>query len=171
MVISEVSKLFAVLSAAYPRFDVDEVKLQLWYEMLKDIPYQLATLLVKKHICESPYPPVISDIRGAAAEITCSEEYGLDAGGAWGEVMRGIRNHGIYDPEGALSSMSQRTGEVVRRIGWREICRSENLSVIRGQFIKIYETLESRERKGMLLTEGIRREIALIGGSRNMLQS
>ena len=59
--------------------------------------------------------------------------------------------------------MSRRTAEVVKRISWREICQSENLSVIRGQFIKIYESLEKRERKSMKLPEGIRREIEGIG--------
>jgi hypothetical protein len=37
MVISEISKLFAVLAAAYTRFEVDDIKLHLWYEILKDI--------------------------------------------------------------------------------------------------------------------------------------
>ena len=99
MVISEVSKLFAVLAAAYSRFDADDIKLQLWYEMLKDIPYDVAQVLIKKHICESPYPPTISDIRESVVEITYSEDGRLDAGGAWGEVMRCIRNYGIYSPE------------------------------------------------------------------------
>lgn len=159
MVISEVSKLLAVLSAAYSKFDVDEIKLKLWYEMLKDIPYQVAVVVVKKHICESPYPPAISDIREAAALAVSSEEFRIDAGGAWGEVMRAIRNYGVYSPEEALSSMSKRTAQVVKRIGWREICHCENLSVIRGQFIKIYEALDMRERKDMMLSKDLKKEI------------
>jgi hypothetical protein len=163
VVISEVSKLFAVLAAAYPRFDVDDIKLKLWYEMLKDIPYMVAQTMVKKYICENPYPPTISDIREAVAEVARSKEGELDAGGSWGEVMRCIRNYGIYNPEEALSNMSRRTAEVVKRIGWREICQSESLSVIRGQFIKIYESLEKRERKSMILPESIRKEIEGFG--------
>lgn len=164
MVIGEISKLFAVLSAAYAKFEVDDIKLQLWYEMLADIPYSMAKLVVKKHICESPYPPTISDIRGTVVEITCREIYELDAGSAWGEVMKCIRNYGIYNPEEALASMSKRTAEVVRRISWREICQSENLSVVRGQFVKIFEILEKRERKNMLIPERMRREIEGIRG-------
>lgn len=78
--------------------------------------------------------------------------------------MRCIRSYGIYNPQEAMSSLNPRTAEVVRSISWREICLSENLSVIRGQFIKIFETLEKREKRNILIPERVRLEIEEING-------
>jgi hypothetical protein len=63
----------------------------------------------ERGIWKETNPPTISDIRESAVEIACSEDGELDAGGAWGEVMKCIRNYGIYNPEGAMSNMNRRT--------------------------------------------------------------
>ena len=49
----ETAKLLAVLAAAFPRFEVDDLKVQVWYEMLGDLDYSLASLAIKKLILES----------------------------------------------------------------------------------------------------------------------
>lgn len=85
MVKSEVAKLLAVLAAAYSKFEVNDIKLQLWYEMLSDISYEAAQCAVKKYICESSYPPSIADIRSAVADIYDGDN-AKDAGAAWGRL-------------------------------------------------------------------------------------
>jgi hypothetical protein len=125
----------------------------------KDIPYQAAQLMVKKYICESSYPPSIADIRREASEMTSPGDEMQDAGSAWGEVVRSIRIYGIYRPEEAISSMSRRTADVVKNMSWQDICMCENLSVIRGQFLKIYACLEERETKERMLPVELRREL------------
>lgn len=44
-----------------------------------------------------------------------------------------------------MVNLSEFTRKVVNQIGYREICLSENLEIIRAQFRKAYETLEKRE--------------------------
>lgn len=62
---SEVIKLLAMLSAAYPNMkEVDKVTVELWYDCLKDIDVKDGLIATRKHIMESPYPPTIADIRG-----------------------------------------------------------------------------------------------------------
>lgn len=63
MVKSEVSKILAVLAAAYPKFEVDEFRLQLWYEMIKDISYEDAQGGIKNIICNSRFAPTIAEVR------------------------------------------------------------------------------------------------------------
>lgn len=160
MVKAEVSKLLAIFAAAYPRFDVNDIKLQLWFEMLQDIPYELAQVAVKKLICERNFPPTISDIRAAVGDLLnpyCDEE---DAGTAWGEVMQAVRNYGIYRPEEAISSMNRKTARIVKQLGWQEICLCENLGVIRGQFIRLYDALEEREKKNRMQPGELRKMIS-----------
>ena len=145
----EVAKLLAVLAASYPRFEVDDLKVQVWHEMLGDLDYSLASLAIKRLILESTFPPSIAEVRKAAVEIQTPEQ--TTGAQAWGEVIRAIRNYGVYREEEALASMSPRTAYVVKCMGWREICMGEESGVIRGQFLKMYQQVAGRTKKQLYL--------------------
>ena len=157
---SEVAKLLAVIAAAYPKFEVDDLKVQVWHEMLGDLEYKMASLAIAKLIQESTFPPSIAEIRKAANDILHPEQ--TTGTQAWGEVIRAIRNYGVYREEEALASMSPRTAYVVKCMGWREICMAEELGVIRGHFLKMYQQVAEREQKEQLLPPAMRREIKQI---------
>lgn len=148
----EVIKLLAIIAAAYPNMkEVNEVQINIWYDCLKDIDVKVALTAIKKHILESTFPPSIADIRKQVAEITMPETAKLDGTTAWGEVLKAIKEYGYYREEEALANMSPMTAKVVKYMGWREICLSEQPDVIRGQFLKMYEILSNREKQDRLL--------------------
>jgi len=153
----EVAKLLVVLAASYPKFEVDDVKVQVWHEMLGDLDYAVASMAVKKIIMQNTFPPAIAEVRKAAAELTNPEN--LTSSEAWGEVTRAIRNYGYYRGEEALASLSPTTAQVVRYMGWREICMSEDIGVIRGQFLRMYEQIATREQEKQLLSPTMQTEI------------
>ena len=70
---------------------------------------------------------------------------------AWGEVITAIREYGGYEPEKALQSMSPVTRLAVQRIGWKELCMSEDQNIDRAHFFKIYQAEESRQKENTLL--------------------
>ena len=158
----DIVKLFALLTAAYPRFDTfsDPAKvrpvIKLWAELLADIPYDVAETAAKKLMLESPYPPTIADVRKQITEITTPKEYQIDAAEAWGEVMQAIRHYGYYRPNEALSSLSPQTAKVVRYIGWNEINTCEEIGVVRGQFLKMFDAVSKRETQNRHLPIGLR---------------
>ncbi len=158
----EVAKLLAVLAASYPKFEVDDLKVQVWHEMLGDLDYGIASLAIKKLILESTFPPSIAEVRKAVVEIQTPEQ--TNGAQAWGEVVRAIRRYGYYDPDGAIQSKSNRTARVVQMIGWREICLSEEPGVVRGQFLKMYQQVAEREQKMRLLPQSLRDEIQKLAG-------
>ncbi len=162
----EVAKLLVVLAASYPKFEVDDLKVQVWHEMLGDLDYSLANLAIKKLILESTFPPSIAEVRKAAMEILNPDV--MTAADAWGEVVQAIRRYGYYRAEEALASMSPETARVVRSIGWQEICMSEEPGVIRGQFLKMYQQVAEREQKEKLLPQGLREDIQRIAGRMDM---
>lgn len=168
MVMFEVAKLLAVIAAAYSRFEVNEIKQQLWFEMLRDIPYEAAQVSLKRHICESPYPPSISDIRREASKLTGPED-NPEVGEAWGEVQKAISSYGMYNPEEAFKSMSTLTARAVKYMGWREICTSGEPSVIRGQFMRIYESLKLREEKYRHIPQELKAAIETIAKKKELL--
>lgn len=164
----EVIKLLGIIAAAYPNMkEVDEATVALWYECLKDVDVKPALVAVKKHILESIYPPSIADIRKQITEITMPKEQKIDGATAWGEVVSAIKNYGIYREEEALASMSPLTQRVVKYMSWQEICLSDNPGVVRGQFLKMYETIAEQEKRDMLLPDSFKQEMKQIAKNSN----
>lgn len=164
------SFIIAALKSNYRNFGVDtKEQIEFWYEMLKDIDYQILELAVKKLISEMVYPPTIADIRKAVAETI--EEPMLDAAGAWGEVKLAIRNYGSYREEEALKSLSPITRKVIEGMGWKELCwsKSENEMANRAHFIKLYEALTDREKKEQVLSMQVRSDIKALQTNRKKI--
>lgn len=168
MVRSEVAKLLAVLAAVYPRFEVNELMEQIWFEMLQDVPYQVAQVAVKKLILENPYPPAIADIRKQVTEIIIPAEERIDAVTAWGEVIKAMHYYGYYRQDEALVNMSPLTARVVKCMGWQEICTGEDIDVIRGQFLKMYQQIQTRDKEEALLPESLKSDIARIAAKHGL---
>ena len=157
---SDVIKLLAMLSAAYPNMkEVTNITVDIWYDCLKDIDSNVALTAIKKHILESPFPPVVADIRKQIAAVTTPLEDRLDSSEAWGEVISAMKNYGSYEETEALKSMSPTTRKVVKYMSWREMCLSEKLGVTRGQFLKMYETVAQREEQNRLLPGDMKNKI------------
>ncbi|SCG82697.1 hypothetical protein DW1_1124 [Proteiniborus sp. DW1] len=159
----EVIKLLAMLAAAYPNMkEVNEVQINLWYDCLKDIDTKVALAAIKKHILESTFPPSIAEIRKQVMEVATPANEKLDGASGWGEVIKAIKEYGYYREKEALESMTPVTRKVVKYMGWQEICHSEKPDVVRGQFLKMYETVAEREKQDRLLPETFREEIKQI---------
>jgi len=152
----EMAVILKILMDTFKDFEANDSKFAIWYELLGDLDFKIVKIAVEKLIIQSPYVPAISDIRKQAVEIMHPS---IDATEAYGEVRRAIKEYGYdYAPE-AFGSMSPLTRKVCEYIGWQNICLSEEPSVIRGQFLKMYEQLREREQKEMLLPEGLKKEM------------
>jgi hypothetical protein len=152
----EMIVILAVLKEAYKDFQVTETKINLWFNLLGDLDFKIVQVAVKKLILESPYVPTISDIRKQAIEIIHPS---IDATEAYGEVRRAIKEYGYDNAPEAFGSMSPLTRRVCEYIGWQNICLSEEPSIIRGQFLRMYSELREKEQKEMLLPEGLKKEM------------
>ena len=163
---AEVAKILTVLAAAYPKFEVDDLKVRVWHEMLGDLDYATANMAVKKLILENTFPPSIAEVRKAAMEILNPDA--MTAAEAWGEVERAIRIYGYYRETEALESMSPSVAKVVKYIGWQNICLNEEPGVIRGQFLKMYQQVQERDHREMLLPADLRQGIQRLAGMMDM---
>lgn len=169
---SEVIKLLAMLAAAYPNMkEVNEIQVTLWHDCLKDIDSRVALAAIKKNILESPFPPTIADIRKQVTEVTALESEKLDGATAWGEAMKAIKHYGYYREKEALESMSPMTAKVVKYMGWEEICHSEKIDVVRGQFLKMYEALSKRANQERLLPTDFKEKMGEIASSQKAIAS
>ena len=136
-------KEFALFASAlrtyYPREKLlpNEQAMELWFNQLQDIPYKLAELTLNTWVATNKWSPSIADIREKATGLTQGEP--KDWGEAWREVLRAINIYGSYQELEALESMDETTKRVVERLGFRNICLSEDIQVDRANFRMIYE--------------------------------
>jgi hypothetical protein len=165
---AEFSKLMAFITAAVDK-PVARPTVDAYYEMLGDLPYDLAAVAVKKIIATDEYPtlPTIGKIRQAAAEI--SRGHILSAPEAWGMVLKAVHEYGYYREGEALAALPEQVAEVVRWMGFQTICMSEKISVDRGQFLRMYEIHQKREQEQALLPPAIKTLIADLAGGMKML--
>ena len=165
---TEFSKLMAFVTAAVDK-PVARPTLDAYFDMLQDLPYDLAAVAVKKIIATDEYPtlPTIGKIRQAAAEI--SRGHILSAPEAWGMVLKAVHEYGYYREGEALAALPEQVAEVVRWMGFQTICMSEKISVDRGQFLRMYETHQKREQEQALLPPAVRDMMKQLAGGMKML--
>lgn len=157
MTVQEFGTIAAAIKAAWPNANImpDKQSKDIWYTMLHDIEYPVCLNAIKQLMSTSKFAPSIAEIRERCAGV-CHET--RDWGAAWDEVLRAVRFYGMYQEEAALQNMSEDTRACVRRIGFQNICLSENITADRANFRMIYEAM-SREKKEMLqLPEKVRSE-------------
>ena len=167
----EFATLMRFLSASIAK-PISEETIEAWYQLLGDLPYQLAKMAFKKVLTENQYQnlPPIGLIRRAAIDIQSGPR--MQSAEAWGLVLRAIKRYGIYRKKEALESLPPDVAKIVEWLGWTELCNAENIEVIRAQFCRAYEANEAREKDMAILPPDVRKVItgtaerlAIEGGS------
>lgn len=153
-------KEFAVFVAAlktfYPRENLlpNQQAAELWYRELCDLPYNVAETALREYVHLNKWPPTIADIRERAAGIRNGAS--PDWGEGWNQLQAAIRRYGVYRPEEAVERLKGTIREVVERLGFRELCLSENVTADRARFKDLYEKIAERKRKDEQLSQSVR---------------
>lgn len=141
----------AAIKSAYPSFNImpDKYSIKVWYRMLGDLDFKLCETALLELIATHTYPPQIAEIRAKCAEYNSPQL--KDAGEAWGEIQMAIRKYGYYRADEALESLSAPVRTAAERIGFRELCTSENPEANRAHFFKIYNAIAERESQNAMI--------------------
>jgi hypothetical protein len=144
-------KEFAIFADALKTYYPKEDKLlpnaqamELWYRQLQDIPYPVIEAALLKWVSTNKWSPSIAEIREMSSNIQNGDI--PDWGEGWEEVQRAIRKYGMYNVKGAMDSFTPLTRQAVERLGFRNICVSENPMAERANFRQCYEILAHREQ-------------------------
>lgn len=121
--------------------DADAVNI--WYKLLKDLDYAVANVAIQKYMLTNRKEPTVADIRELASAVVVGEKPLWSDG--WEEVLRAISRFGSYRETEALQSMTETTRKAVKRLGFRNICMSENIAADRANFRMIFEQITDRE--------------------------
>lgn len=152
MTIEEFAVIAATLQAGAPEKRLPKATLDLWFELLGDLPARVVLGAVKAHYATSEYPtlPAIGAVRKAA--VALMHPAIPTAAEAWGQVEHEMRRVGwVGKPD-----LSPLTARVVKAIGWQRLCASEDPGVERGQFLKMYDQMAQRDEHDAVLPDGLK---------------
>ena len=146
----------------FPRDNVlpTENAMRLWYEELKDIPYQLAHLALQKYVCTNKFAPTIADIREQVAELSNQNYDGLNETAAWSMVWKAICNSGYHSEEefAKLPPVIQRavhSPAQLREWALLENIDGKTITVLQSDFQRAFRVEQQRERERSKLSPGV----------------
>lgn len=148
------------LKTYYPKEPImpNDPATELWFKQLKDLPYDVASAALNTWVATQKWIPTIADIREKAYEIMQNEMPDWSAG--WERVVKCIGAYGYNRQDEALESMDEITRQCVKRLGWRDLCMSENPVADRANFRKIYESIAEREKQQKMIPLSVKHDIA-----------
>lgn len=156
----EFIEIVKMIKTAYPREKFLETgeQFEMWFNMLKDIPFGICQAAIITWVTENPRSPAISDIRGLCHEVTTNDDSWEKA---WDTVMRAISRYGSYREEEALDSMDELTRRTTETFGFRYLCftDSDNLQTVRAQFRDVYKNYAKKKRTSEILPGNVRKVI------------
>lgn len=139
----QAQRIIAVLSENW-NVKFSALKTEIYGGNLADLDYQKCCIAVKKLIQTSEFLPTIAVLRKEYVNLGKDQ---IDASEAYALLKKTISSHGWYDFEGAMETLKQNNYalyELVRRIGWREICMCPE-SFLANQFTKAWHDLEQEQ--------------------------
>lgn len=161
----EFSTLAMAIRTYYPKENIlpNAPAMELWFRELQDIPFPVAEAALRKWVSTNKWSPSIAELREVAATVSNGEI--ADWGEGWEKVLKAIRTHGMYNIGAAMASLDPMTRQAVERVGFREICLSENISVERANFRMVYENLAEREKTRQQVALPLQKAIERLGSA------
>lgn len=124
-----------------------EMMVELWYDCLKDLDYEIVKQALKKTILESKYMPTIAEIRQNAIQmITPRRKTGIEA---WSDAYKLIcRGTTVTQKEfdNLEPNIKKFFGSVSQLKDYATNAET-NMDVVRSNFLKSYDILEQRNKE------------------------
>ena len=147
----EFSKWVMALKTYYPREQLlpNTAAIELWYQELSDIPMNVAEMALRKWVATSKWSPTIAEIREMCVDVKRGDA--PDWSDGWAQVQLAIRRFGQYNPKDAMAMLDPITRDTVKRLGFYNLCVSENPISDRKQFKDTFEIMAKREQMRLQL--------------------
>ena len=151
----ETIKILMAIQAAYPNYKPQDktVAVNVWSEMLSDVPYEKVSAAVKSYIQTdtSGFAPSVGDVRERVRDIFAKED-DLNETAAWSLVLKAIRRSTYYSEEefAKLPATVQRavaSPKQLRELATLEDVDGKTLTVIQSNFQRAFRVEQKRERE------------------------
>lgn len=141
----EFATLVVAMQARYGKdFIGTEQALDVWYALLHDLDYQILSKVLQQYMLTNKFKPTVAELREIYTELVSPTISDWSEG--WEQVSKAIGHCGMYQEKAAMESFDEITREVVKRLGFQNICLSENIVADRARFAEIYQAIKKRKR-------------------------
>lgn len=148
---------------AQPTFIPDQDAFNVWYELLKDLPYEQANIAIQKYMLTEKFPPTIADIRTKATEIIAPDEEEISELQAWALVRKALCNSN-YNAENEFEKLPEAcriaVGNASNLREWALMDSGEVETIEQSHFIRNYRTALQRMKDDAKLPDSIKLLIA-----------
>lgn len=164
----ETKKIIMVISASYPNFKPQDLRMTVdtWQMMLDEYSYTQVSMAVKAYIASdtSGFAPSIGQVIGLMNKIEKPEE--LNEMEAWALVSRAIRN-GYYGAEKEYEKLPTLVQKAVGTPGqlrnWSQTDTESIENVVQSNFMRTYRTVVKSSQEIARMPENIRNLIEQTG--------
>lgn len=164
----ETKKIIMVISASYPNFKPQDLRMTVdtWQMMLDEYSYTQVSMAVKAYIASdtSGFAPSIGQVIGLMNKIEKPEE--LNEMEAWALVSRAIRN-GYYGAEKEYEKLPTLVQKAVGTPGqlrnWSQTDTESIENVVQSNFMRTYRTVVKSSQEIARMPESIRNLIEKTG--------
>jgi hypothetical protein len=157
----EFAKIAAYLSVGTGK-PLSPEGMEVYFDCLGDLPFGVMQLAAKRVLLEHPWAtfPSVAELRLAASESTRGEVNELASGRAWELAWKAAGRIDLEvdgSIERATSALPPTVVEAMNRYGMVDLCRGKQpVSVVRSQFMEIFDQLATRDRREALLPPATR---------------
>lgn len=164
MTFKEFGYIADAIKTYFPRDNVlpTEHAMSLWYDGLKDLPYQIVSIALKKYMQTNKFSPTIADIREQAEQLNQNNhKTDLNENEAWTLVLKAIQRSGYYSEEefAKLPKIIQRTIGSSSRLREMALDEKFNHGVESSNFQNKFRTEQQKEREKQKLSPDVSRLI------------
>lgn len=139
----EILRVLKILGDIYPSFHLSSSAIEVYVQLLADIPSPVLEQAALDHISHSTFFPAIAELRSSAFDILEAADPIPTDYEAWAEVQAEIRRVGHCDRPQFKNPL---VAQVVQQLGWRYLCLSENPVADRAHFVQAYQAMAERRR-------------------------
>ena len=156
----EFATIAAGLKAVYadPKFMADKFAMDVWYEALKDLPYDVASAAAQAYIQSETYFPTPASIRKYAVQVTTKDDMSeLEAWNMVYKAMSNIRDGNAKAEFDKLPAVIQKALGNPASLKEMSVMDIETVNTVeQSHFIRAYRTALEREKKTMQLHPSLR---------------
>jgi hypothetical protein len=163
----ETKTVLAMMATVYPKNllpEVTDLTVNVWYQLLQDLPFKTISAAVAAWLATNRYPPTISDLREIVVKRETADQTTPDE--AWSRLTVAIRKYGHTQPDMAAGFL----GDLWQTIknDWPYYCGmlESEMPNEKARFIRMYTAKSKRDKEQLQIPQQIRKALSGIGQQR-----
>jgi hypothetical protein len=163
----ETKTVLAMMATVYPKNllpEVTDLTVNVWFQLLQDIPFKAVSAAVAAWLATNRYPPTIADLREIIVRKETANDLTPDQ--AWSKLTVAIRKYGHTQTDMAAGYLGDLWQTI--KVDWPYYCGmlESEMPNEKARFIRMYTAKAKRDKEQLQIPTAIRKALSGIGQQR-----